>query len=171
MIVPTSLLTAITLTSDSVSATRQRTGQRVEIDPACAVDADDATVPRLDRVQHGVMLDRGAHGDAAGAIERAEDRRVVGLGAAAGEDHLAGPATEHVGDVVAGLVDRLADLPSEAVRAGRVGELLGEERQHRRDRVGAHRCRRRVIEVGVAVVHGVQANGGTSVGRRPQCLR
>ena len=52
----------------------------------------------------------------AAAIERAEDRGVVGLGAAAGEHDLAGPAAEHVGDVVARLVDRLARLAGEAVR-------------------------------------------------------
>ena len=61
------------------------------------------------------MFDGRAHGDAATAIERAEDRRVVGLGAAAGEDHFTRPAPDHIGDVISRLVDRLAHL------AGRSG--------------------------------------------------
>ena len=139
---------------------REGLGESLEIDPAGLVDGDDAPVAGLDGVQHCVMLDRRAHRDAAGAIERAEDRGVVGLGAAAGEDDLARPAPDHVGDVVAGLVDRLAHLPGEAVRPRRVGELLGEERQHRLDSVGAHGRRRRVVEIDVAAIHGCKANGG-----------
>jgi SAM-dependent methyltransferase len=108
-------------------------------------------------MQNGVVLDRGTQRQAATPIEGAEDRRVVGLGAAAGEDHLTRPTAEHVGDIVASLVDRLANLAGEAMRTRRVGELLSQEWQHRRDRVGTHRCRRRVIEIGVAVIHGDQA--------------
>ncbi len=137
----------------------ERVGQRVEVDPTHIVDTDHATVTGLDGVQHGVMLDSGAQRDTTRAVEGAEDRRVVGFGATTREDHFAGPATDHVGDVVACLVDRLADLPGEAVRPRRIRELLGEERQHCLDRVGTHRRRCRMIEVGVAVVHGVQANG------------
>ena len=53
----------------------------------------------------------------------------------------------HVGDDVARLVDGPPGVAGEAVRAARVGEALGEERQHRLDRLGAHRRRRRVVEV------------------------
>ena len=42
----------------------------------------------------------------------------------------------------------LRTVAGEAVRARRVGEPLGEERQHRRDGLGAHRRGRRVVEVG-----------------------
>ena len=51
------------------------------------------------------------------------------------------------GDDVARLVDGPPGVAGEAVRAARVGEALGEERQHRRDGVLAHRRRRRVVEV------------------------
>ena len=130
--------------------------QLLEIDAAGVVDADDTAMTSLDRVQHGVMLDRRAQRQTATPVERAEDRRVVGLGSSTGEDHLAGPAAEHIGDVVAGLVDRLANLPCEPVRSRWIGELLGEKGQHRLDGLGAHGRRRRMIEVGVAVVHGIQ---------------
>ena len=158
VIVPTSLLTAITLTtrdrlveamSAPASASRSTLPERV--------DADDRAVPRLDRRAARRGARRPGTRRRHRAIERAEDRGVVGLGAAAGEHDLARPAAEHVGDVVAGLVDRLAGLACEAVRARRVGELLGEERQHRRRPPRAHRRGRRVVEVGEAVVHGNQA--------------
>ena len=76
-----------------------------------------------------------------------------------------GPAADHVGDAVAGLVDGPAGVAGEAVRPARVGEALGEERQHRVDRRRAHRRRRRVVEVDEAIGHGVEANGGPTPGR------
>ena len=60
---------------------------------------------------------------------------VVALGAAAGEHDLARPAADDAGDAVAGLVDGSPGVAGEAVRAARVGEALGEERQHGVDRV------------------------------------
>ena len=88
----------------------ERVGQRVEVDAPGAVDADDASADVLDRVQHGVVLDGAAHRAPAVAAHRAEDGEVVGLGAAAGEHDLAGPAAEGVGHDVARLVHRLAGL-------------------------------------------------------------
>ncbi len=140
------------------------------INASGGIDTDHETMTSLDGVQHGVVLDGRAHCHSAATIDRAEDGGVVGLGSTTGEDHLARPATEHVGDIVASLVDRLADLPGESVRTGRVGELLTEERQHRLDRFGPHRRRRRVVEVGVAVVHGTKVTptigDGSRCGRR-----
>ena len=132
-------------------------GELVEIDGARRVDSDDAAVPGFDRVQHGVVLGSRTQRNATTTIQRAEDRGVVGFGAAACEDHLAWLTPEYVGHVVASLVDGLADVSGKSMGAGRVGELLGEKRQHCLDRVGAHRRRRRMVEVGVAVVHGVKA--------------
>jgi hypothetical protein len=99
-------------------------------------------------VEHGVVFDRRADRDAGVAGDGAEHRHVVALGAAAGEDHFVRVAAGHSRDDVAGLVDRLARLSSEAVRARRVGVLLGEVRQHRLDRLGAHGRRRRMVQVG-----------------------
>ena len=108
------------------------------------------TVPpeSLDGMQHGVVL--GGRADGPSAAPRATDagdRGVVGLGAAPGEHDLAGPAADDRGDDVAGLVDGPPGVAGEAVRTTRVGEALGEERQHRGDGVLAHRRRRRVVEV------------------------
>ena len=70
-------------------------GERVEVDPARGVDAHDRP-PRCSTAcstawcsaaGHTARPPRAAHG--------AGDRRVVGLGAAAGEHDLAGPAAEH----------------------------------------------------------------------------
>lgn len=124
---------------------------------ACGIDADDEAVSCLDRVQHGMMLYGWAQGTTAPKIECPEDRSVVCLRATTGEDHLAGLAPEHISNIVASFVDRLTNLPGESVRTGRIGEQIAEERQHRRDGIGTHRCRRRVVEVGVADVHGNQA--------------
>ena len=88
---------------------------------------------------------------AAATIDVPKIGRVVGLGAAAGEDHLAGPAAEHVGNIVAGLVDRLAHLRGRSgaspiglancsVRNGSIASTAS----------ATHGRRRRVIEVGVA---------------------
>ncbi len=151
VIVPTSLLTAITLTTETSSSSGR--GQRVEHDPTGGVDGHDGAAVTLDGVQHGVVLDGRAHGSAAPTGDRAGDRRVVGLGAAPGEHDLARTAPDHPGDDVAGLVDGAPGIAGEAVRTARVGEALGEERQHRLDRLGAHRRGGRVVEVDQAV-HG-----------------
>ena len=86
--VPTSLFTAITETSRTDVV--ERVGQAVEVDRSGRVDGHHPPAEVLDRVQHGVVLGRGAHRRAAVAADRAEHGQVVGLGAAAGEDHLAG---------------------------------------------------------------------------------
>ena len=109
------------------------------------VDADDGAAAALDDLQHGVVLGRWAHRPA--TDDRADDRRVVALGAAAREDDLAWAAPDDVGDTVPGLVDGPPGIPGEAVRPAGVGEALGEERQHRLDRLRPHRRRRRMIEV------------------------
>ena len=57
-------------------------------------------------------------------------------------------STPSSGHQLARLVDRLAGIARSTVRSRRVAEALGEERQHRLDRLGSHRRGRRVIEVG-----------------------
>ena len=146
--VPTSLLTAITLTIATSSPSAAPSC--IEIDAAAGIDADDGPAEPLDRVQHGVVLGGRADGATAATTAPADgtgDRRVVGLGAAPREHDLARPAADDVGDDVARLVDGPPGVTGEAVRTTRVGEALGEERQHRRDGVLAHRRRRRVVEV------------------------
>ena len=105
------------------------------------VDADDAPTEVLDDVEDGMVLDRGAHRDAAPAGDGSGDRHVVALGAAAGEDDLVGPATDDVSDDVARFVDRLARATREPVRARRVGVEAREIGHHRLERLGPERER------------------------------
>ena len=74
-------------------------------------------------------------------------REVVRLGAAGREDDLARLGVEARGDPLVGLVERGPGLPTEGVRRRRVAELLGQERQHRVERLAAERRRGGVIEV------------------------
>ena len=132
--------------------------QFVAVDPPEPSDADDPTLTGaiiaamiaevLDDVEDRVMLDRWAHCDSTPGGDRPGDRHVVALGSTTGEHDLVRVATDHAGDGVAGLVDRLAGTSSEAMRAGRVGVQLGQVRHHRVDRLGAHRRRGSMVEVG-----------------------
>jgi hypothetical protein len=154
VIVPTSLLTAITLTIDDVRAWPSSTvASSSRIDAPEPVDTDDPPLVAelLDDVEDRVVLDRWAHGDAGRCAAIApDDRHVVALGAAAREDDLVGMAAHHTGDGVPGLVDGLAGTAGETVRARRVGVQLGQVRHHRLDRLGAHRRRGSMVEVGEA---------------------
>ena len=126
----------------------ERGGERVEVDAAGARR-------RRRRCRRGARrraARRGARrpGTPAGRRARRTAPVIAALSASvphAGEHDLARPAADDVGDDVAGLVDGPAGVAGEAVRAARVGEALGEERQHRLDRLGPHRRRRRVVEV------------------------
>ena len=90
--VPTSLLTAITLTMATSSS--RADDQLVEVDPAGGVDADDRAAEVLDDVEDGVVLGRRADGPPAEAGDGADQRGVVALGATAGEHDLAGAAPD-----------------------------------------------------------------------------
>ena len=130
--------------ADHCHVRTERGGERVEVDPSALVDGDHGASVALDGVQDGVVL--GGRADPA-STDGAGDRRVVALGPAAGEDHLTRPAPDDLGDPVACLVDRPPRVAGEAVRAARVAEPLGQEREHRLHRFGPHRRRRGVIEV------------------------
>ena len=58
-----------------------------------------------------------------------------------------GSAFRRLRDALVRLVERGPGLAPERVRGRRVAELLGEERQHRLERLGAERRRRGVVEV------------------------
>ena len=118
----------------------------------------------LDRMQHGVVLDRRASDDPSLCRVHTEDRRVVRLGAVAREDDLARVDTETAGDDLAGLVERLTGGAGGAMSARRVAVSLGEERQHRLDRLGPHGRARRMVEVGELVGHGERVRGPSQLG-------
>ena len=146
--VPTSLLTAITLTRARRRVRARRRARRGRRGRRASTPTT-----RPPRCSTGWST---AWCSAAGHTARAAVRsapRMAGLSASVPppvNTTSPGGTPSAVGDHVAGLVDRPAGLAGEAVRAGRVGEALGEERQHRLDRLGAHRRRRRVVEVGRA---------------------
>ena len=105
------------------------------------------------RVEHGVVLGgadqhpRAARVGVARRPEQALDREVVGLGAAAGEDDLAGSRGEGLGQPLAGLLDDPSRPPSGGVQGRRVPRVAHLGR-HGLDGLGEHRRRRRVVEVG-----------------------
>ena len=123
------------------------------------------------RVQHRVMLDRGGQhprrrtaagwpastGCAAGPVQ-ALHRQVVGFGAAAGKDHLAGPGAEHLGDLLPRLLDHAA-RPAPGVMQGRGIAQLAEFFGHRGQGLRQHRRRRRVVQVDHAVLGRPRARG------------
>ena len=162
VIVPTSLLTAITLTIDtsgpsSCVVSSSSPAQRVEIDAARVVDTDDHTTVMFDRVQDGMVLGSRTHRDATAPADGTGHGHVVALGTATREHDLAGSAPDDRRHRVARLVDRPARLAGEAVRARRVGVRVGEVRQHRLDRLGAHRRGRGMIQVGDPVGRRIRA--------------
>ena len=88
----------------------------------------------LKTLQHRVVLDgRGDQVVALGAQMPggAEDREVVALGAAAGENHLARLGPEHGGDPVPGVVQQRPRPSADLVNARRVAPDFPQKRQHR----------------------------------------
>ena len=132
-------------------------GQHRHLEPVDALE-------ECDGLEHGLVLDRRGD-DVAPARRRqgdALDGQVVGLGAARGEDHVAGAASGHAGDLGAGLAQGAGGGLADGVHARRVAEAAGEVRPHRLDRLPPHRCRRGVVEVD----HGesVVADAGAAAG-------
>ena len=103
-------------------------------------------------LQHRLVLD-GRRDEVAGAASElrgdrdALDREVVRLGAARGEDDVAGAEAEHARHARPGVGERLGRGFADGVVARRVAEPVGEERHHRLEHLGPHRTRRGVVEV------------------------
>lgn len=111
---------------DIVGVAGDGLAQGVGVDPAVRVDREVLdggalvlTEP-VHGVEHGVVLDgagedagAGRVGVAAGPVQ-ALDGEVVGLGAAGGENDLAGAGTERLGERLAGLLDRTPGSPQAA---------------------------------------------------------
>ena len=78
----------------------------------------------------------------------ADDREVVRLGAARGEDHLVRLGADGLRDLAPRLLDAGPGRPAEPVGARGVAEgLLGEVREHRLQHLGADRGGGGVVEV------------------------
>ena len=134
---------------------RERGGNRARVNAPGSVDRQDGDlepVPLQDscRVEDRLVLDRG--GDdvlaaTAGGPRDALEGKVVRLGAAGGEHHLARSGTDEGGDRLARLVDALARAPPGGVQARGVAGVLDEVRKHRLEHLRPQRRRRRVVEV------------------------
>lgn len=139
--------------------------ERVEIDAPCRIHTDDTSTEMLDGIEHRMVLDRTAHDDALspmpglGLCEPTgpEHREVVGLGTTTGVDDVARSRPQQFGQFVTGLIDGTAGIAGPPVGARGVGEAFGEHRQHRLDRVGPHRPRRRMVEI---CAHPPEGTGG-----------
>ena len=114
--------------------------ERREIDQAVGADRQHrhAAAARLEvpaGVEHRAMLGRHRH-DVVAAIARALghalDRQVVRLGGAAREDDVLVRRADHRGDLAPRRVDGVAGPPAGGViEAGRVADLVAQQRQHR----------------------------------------
>ena len=86
-------------------------------------DLDAALRQLLGGMQHGVVLDAAGDQVVAGR-EHAEQRHVVALGAAGGEDHLGGAAVQQPGDRLARAVHGGARVLAALMDGAGVAELL-----------------------------------------------
>ena len=129
----------------------------VDVEPTQVVDVDQLDLGALvgepvQRVEDGVVLDRGAQDARATRVlratcpEQALDGEVVRLRAARGEDDLARPAVQRAGDRLAGLLDHPSGVATGAVQGRRVADAT-ELRGHRRCCFGEDRRGRRVVEI------------------------
>ena len=143
----------------------ERLLERVEVDASPCRSSTATTVPpwRSTACSTAWCSAAGHTARPARAAHRAGDGGVVALGAAAREHDLAGPAADHGGDLVAGVVDGPAGVAGES-GASRSGwrSARTEERQHRLDRRRPHRRRRRVVEVHRVRRHRPQATAAPS---------
>ena len=118
--------------------------ERREIDQAVAADRQHrhAAAARFEvpaRIEHRAMLGRHGHDVVAapiiaigGALGHALDRQVVRFGGAAREDDVLVRRADHRGHLASCRVDGVAGPPAGGViEAGRVADLIAQQRQHR----------------------------------------
>ncbi len=142
---PVSLLASITETR--LTSGVERPAEPVDIDAPVGTHADDDPSGVHHRVEHCVVLDGRTHGNTAAGFEGAEDRKVVGLGTAGGEDHLARGRSERLGDDVPGLVEHPVGRTGQAMRTRRIAVPVDQLASHDLDRGRARRGAGGVIEV------------------------
>ena len=132
-------------------------GERVDVDPAEAVDGDEAHLARAcpdgrrGRVEHARVLDGGrdhVRTDAPPSERAAQHGEVNGRRAGGRKRDLVRAGAQQAGDLLAGGLVRGAGPAGAAVQARRVGPAGVERRQQRVERGGVQRRRRRPVEVG-----------------------
>src|SRR5690606_34485342 len=142
----------------------EQVGEVVEVDDAATVDADELAAGGQRRGEHGVVLDGGDQHSPGLRGEDAAHGQVVGLGAAAGVDDLAGPAAGDGGEAVAGLVEVVAGVAGEGVGPRRVAPQLPPEPVPHVGRLGAQGGGRGVVEVVPARRAGAGGHDGVDHG-------
>src|SRR5690606_8833264 len=122
-------------------------GDARDVDPVQAVQV-------LRRLEDRLVLDGRRDDVAPGRARgprRAEhdplDGEVVRLGAAGGEDDVAGPYPQHCRHAGARIGESVGGRLADRVVAGRIAERAGEERKHRLQHLRAHRGGGGVVEV------------------------
>ena len=140
---PTSLFTAITLTTATSGRARRRAGR----------DRRDrsASTPTTRPPSSSTGCSTAWCSAAGHTATPCDARRIAVLSLSVPHPvNTTSPGATPItlGDLVASLVDRRRASPGEPMRTARVGEPLGEERQHRLDRARPHRRGRRMIEIG-----------------------
>jgi hypothetical protein len=138
---------------------RPRTDKRAHrcrVDAACGVDPGNArhaafTLQEATDLGDRRMLDRGNDELATVArraqSRRADDRVVVGLGAAAGENDGPGAGAQQFRGLGAGLVDRRPGATAGGVAARGIGAAFAQPRQHGLEHARVERCRRVVVQI------------------------
>ena len=87
-------------------------------------------------------------------LARTQNRQVVGLGSAGGEEHLLGLAAEKRGNLLSGLFDGLMGPPAVHMRAGRIAEVLFQPGQHGFHHLGLNRGGGVMVQVyGIVHIH------------------
>jgi hypothetical protein len=143
---------------DDSRAPGQDLVEMVEVDYSVAIDCNAlfAATEMGNGVrsrQHRLVLDGrhgGPHRPAAVTCRKrgAQDRQVVCFGSAGREEYLPGLGANGLGDLPAGSIQARARGPSGLVcTRGITKGLFVEVREHSVPRLGAHRCRRGVIEI------------------------
>ena len=142
--------------------------ERVDVEPAGAVDRDRLGRRRAGRgVADGRVLHAGAQHRRSRAAARAAPQTAALMASVAPEVKTTwrGVSPDELGDVLAGLLERVADHPALLVQAARVRRGQRGPAGERGQRLGARRRRAGVIEVGAS-------HGGAGVRqRRRRCRR
>jgi SAM-dependent methyltransferase len=116
------------------------------INYAVAIDSDHTSAKRFNGIKNSMVFHCTADRNAFGRT-KTENREVVRFSAATCENNVSRFRPNECGEFLSGVIDRPSGISSEPVGARRIGESIGKERQHRLNRLRAHRPCRSVIEV------------------------
>lgn len=104
----------------------------------------------IEAVKNGVVFDGGCDQVASLVAEAAgdtEDREIAAFGAAAGEDHLTGLATQEMGRPIPKEIQLTPGFATDVMDAGRIAKGLLEKRQHGQPHLGVERSGGVVVQI------------------------